>query len=617
MILLFGGTTEGRATAHLLDHLGMPYLYHTRTPGNQSVKGKHQWGLLDQPAMVKLCRQENISLLIDAGHPFAEQLHKNVTDTAEITGLTAIRIERPELSLEQRHLRVFESWPQMMDALEKLPIQRILALTGVQTIGHFQTLKNPHKIHFRILDSALSFQKGLQTGVPKAHLHPAPAHLNAQNLNQMLKYIDPTLLISKESGTSGYLQLKIDTAAYNNLPLWIIKRPKLPRYAHLVYQISELHQLLLRMRRTKRQPGLPLRNGYTTGVCATAAALGAFEWLMTNQCPAQTKLFLPDGAEVEQKIYAEAAPLNSTASCTVIKDAGDDPDVTHAAVIGCRVKLLSSSEIRFERGEGVGLVTLPGLNCPPGEPAINEGPKKMMVHNLKILAQRYGYKGGWILCPFIPEGRTLAQRTFNPRIGITGGLSIIGTTGIVRPYSHSAFVGALQRHMEVAKAMGYRQLVATAGQRGENLYREIFGDQTETAFVHYGNLIGETIHCAIKCNFEKISIGILPGKAIKLARGAFDTHSKNATLDPAYVQELAQRAKLSLRGRNALKKIILFNEAESLLAPSDLQRLYHEVEHACQETLNKKFPKTIKIKVMLLHCPEHTTRQKNSPFRAT
>ena len=234
-----------------------------------------------------------------------------------------------------------------------------------------------------------------------------------------------------------------------------------------------------------------LRTGLSTGSCATAASVAALLVLLGNDKPAQVSFELPrDGFRQMPVTQVQAGRDYAVAS--VVKDGGDDPDATNGCTIQAMVRFNNThQDIRFFGGEGVGLVTLPGLGLEVGEPAINPVPRQMMRRNLR----KY-YQGGLDVTISVPGGEKIARRTFNAKVGVMGGISILGTTGIVHPFSHEAYVDAMEREMQVALAMGVGRIVLNSGKRSEVAIHEHYPQLPPQSFIHYGNFIGETIHMA-------------------------------------------------------------------------------------------------------------------------
>jgi cobalt-precorrin-5B (C1)-methyltransferase len=195
-------------------------------------------------------------------------------------------------------------------------------------------------------------------------------------------------------------------------------------------------------------------------------------------------------------------------------------------------------------GEGVGVVTLPGLRLEVGGPAINSTPRKMIGDEIRTVLQEQscGIPGDISVTITVPGGEELAKRTFNPKLGIIGGLSIIGTSGIVSPFSHEAFVQSIHKEMEVAKATGCTHVVLNSGAKSERCLRSLHTGLSPQAFIHYGNCIENVLQIASELQIPRITLGIMIGKAVKLAEGRLDTHSKNVTMNKEFVKSLAPKA---------------------------------------------------------------------------
>jgi len=317
-------------------------------------------------------------------------------------------------------------------------------------------------------------------------------------------------------------------------------------------------------------PEGPLRQGYTTGACATACTKAALLSLITQAPVQEVEITLPRGEKVTFRISACTYSADK-ATCTTVKDAGDDPDVTHGATIGCTVSFNDTQEVRFLRGEGVGLVTLPGLAISVGEPAINPVPRKMMTDVVHFLTHRYSLNKGVNIEVFVVDGAEMAKKTLNSRIGILGGISILGTTGIVRPFSSSAYIASITQGIDVALANNCREIVINSGGRSENLLRKRFHHLPEFAFIQYGNWIGETLAKIRAVPLRQVNMGIMLGKAAKLAQGELDTHSGKSSWDKQFIYTMARdcgysedqcRPILELNMARRLTELFPFDEAE-------------------------------------------------------
>ncbi|MTI33550.1 cobalt-precorrin-5B (C(1))-methyltransferase [Xanthovirga aplysinae] len=289
-------------------------------------------------------------------------------------------------------------------------------------------------------------------------------------------------------------------------------------------------------------PDKPLKEGYTTGACATACVKAGLYLLLSGIADQKVQLWLPAGKWASFNLKS-LVKINAKAIATVIKDAGDDPDVTHGAEIGVEVSLNSDGKVKFLQGEGVGKVTLPGLSLAVGEPAINPVPRKMMTEVVLELLREFGIdQQGVNIKVFVKNGKQLAKRTLNERIGIVGGISILGTTGVVKPFSASSYIASIEQGVDVAVANKIKELVLNSGARSEKYLRKLLPEQSEIAYIHYGNWIGEALRKIASSGIRKVYLGIMLGKAVKLAAGQFDLHSAKSRWQPNLVKEWARQA---------------------------------------------------------------------------
>lgn len=267
------------------------------------------------------------------------------------------------------------------------------------------------------------------------------------------------------------------------------------------------------------------RSGYTTGSCAAAGCAAAAGLLLGGERAVSVLLRTPRGLTLEIPV-AEVTRGESFARAVVVKDAGDDPDITHGMRVVSEVSRINAGfEIRG--GEGVGVVTKPGLRCAVGEPAINPVPRAMILRELEAACARRGYLGGLRAVISIPRGRAAAERTMNPRLGVQGGLSILGTTGIVEPMSERAMVETVRLEIGQRRALGERALVLAPGNYGLDFAKRAFG-LPEKKPVKCSNFIGEALDSAVAAGFRDILLIGHAGKLVKLAAGVFNTHSRVA-----------------------------------------------------------------------------------------
>lgn len=289
-----------------------------------------------------------------------------------------------------------------------------------------------------------------------------------------------------------------------------------------------------------RPPDTPLRAGWTTGTCATAAAASAYQALLTGAFADPVTIALPRGGNATLAL-SRAELKAESATAGVIKDAGDDPDVTHGALVLATVApARPGAGIVFRAGEGVGVVTLPGLPLAPGEPAINPGPRAMIKDAIAAVAARHGGAGDAVVTLAIPGGAQLAERTLNGRLGIRGGLSILGTTGIVVPYSCAAWVHSIHRGIDVARAAGLSHLAAATGSTSEAAVRRLH-DLPELALIDMGDFAGGTLKYLRAHPVARLTVAGGFGKLVKLAQGHLFLHSSKSRVDlPALIGTLAE-----------------------------------------------------------------------------
>lgn len=271
--------------------------------------------------------------------------------------------------------------------------------------------------------------------------------------------------------------------------------------------------------------GQRLRLGYTTGSCAAGAAKAAAEALLGGVFPDRVSLMTPKGIGLELDILDKCLE-EGFACCAVRKDGGDDPDITNGILVYARAEKIPSG-VEIAGGEGIGIVTKAGLDRPVGDFAINTVPRKMITEAVTDIAELYEYKGGFRITVYVPGGAELAKKTYNPRMGIEGGISIIGTSGIVEPMSTAALIDTIRAEENMRKAEGIKNLVITPGNYGESFLSgnlKVAADKC----VKCSNFIGEAVDIAIELGFESVLIVGHMGKLVKLGAGIMNTHSAEA-----------------------------------------------------------------------------------------
>ena len=613
MILVFGGTTEGRKAVEVLEEAGSPYYYSTRSDGQEIelVNGFHLTGTMEVPQMVDCCREHDIRLLVDAAHPFAEELHRNLLFVASHIGAPIIRYDRiyPPRTDDVVWCKDYQD---AMSKLEAEGVNRLLALTGVNNIGTLRPYWKKHECWFRILNRPLSQMLARKAQFPEDHL----VYYEDDDTRRLLEQLKPQAILTKESGLSGGYTEKVEAARAAGVRVFVIERPPYPphtsdtQHVHIEY-VNGPHGLRRAVEHLLPE-FFPLKSGLTTGTCATAAAVAAtlqlsgqrFQALQSvadsqrsEALPTTVPVILPDGETIRVPVgYGDGY-----AYC--IKEAGDDPDVTD----GIEVRATVEPAERFEilGGEGVGRFTLPGFDYPPGEAAINKGPREMILRNLAAVvgnaSERCSSEGmatatlGGVthytmpalrVTISVPGGEAIARRTFNPRLGIEGGISIIGVSGIVKPFSEEAFIDSIRKCMTVAKASGTDRVVINSGAKSERFLKERYPDLPQQAFVQYGNYIGETLKIAADLGIKNVTLGVMLGKAVKLAQGHLDTHSKKATMDLDFIRQLLREAGCDID----ISDITLARELWKRLPADGLDRFTQTVVSHCADHCRPLLP---------------------------
>ena len=549
MILVFGGTTEGRKAVEVLEEAGSPYFYSTKT-GEQELSlhnGLRIEGAMNAETMYSFCKEHQIRLIIDAAHPFASQLHETIANVASEYDIPVIRYER---IYPPRDVDI--TW---IDDYAEVPtdIHTLLATTGVQSISKLKYLEEKGiKVIYRILNRESSILLAHQQGATDDQLCFYPQTVEAD------------AVLMKESGVSGGFVEKIAEAREKGMRIIALKRPNLSfeNSVNGPYGLRRAVEKLL-------SEFFPLHSGLTTGTCATAAAIAATMKLTKGETPAEVPVLLPNGETIPVAVVYS----NDYAYC--IKEAGDDPDVTDG--IEVRAYVEPSNHFEIVGGEGVGRFTLPGFDYPLGEAAINKGPREMMrkniQENVKIIIS-------------VPDGAEIAKKTFNPRLGIEGGISIIGVSGIVKPFSEEAFIDSIHKCMEVAKASGAERVVINSGAKSERFVRTMYPELPRQAFVEYGNYIGDTLKIANELGIKHVTLGVMLGKAVKLAAGHLDTHSRKTTMDIRFIQQMLQESDITVD----ISNITLARELWDIIPSNQLNDFAQTVIRHCATYCNPILP---------------------------
>ncbi|MEK5235875.1 cobalt-precorrin-5B (C(1))-methyltransferase [Paenibacillus sp. FSL L8-0470] len=293
---------------------------------------------------------------------------------------------------------------------------------------------------------------------------------------------------------------------------------------------------------TEETSSKPMRRGYTTGACAAAAAKGAALLLITGDAPESVELYLPAGFRHTFELTGWQRQDDSMATCATVKDAGDDPDATHRAWIEATVSWLEHPGVEIDGGRGVGRVTKPGLPVAVGEAAINPVPRRMILEAVSEVLEEHSAARGLRVVINVPEGEAIALKTLNPRLGIVGGISILGTRGVVTPFSTEAYKASVVQAISVAAATGNRGLILTTGGSSEKYAMAMFPELPEEAFIQMGEYVGFSLSHAKAYGFSKVTLVGMAGKYSKVAQGAMLIHSKNAPVDFGFLSQVASEA---------------------------------------------------------------------------
>lgn len=323
-----------------------------------------------------------------------------------------------------------------------------------------------------------------------------------------------------------------------------------------------------------------MRCGYTTGTCAAGAARAAAEALLAGAFPASVIVGTPAGIDVELDVERPEKD-GSWACCAVRKDGGDDPDVTDGALVFSKVSLSEQPGVRIDGGVGVGRVTRPGLDQPIGAAAINSVPRAMIASQVEQAARAHGYSGGMDVEISIPAGAELAQRTFNPRLGIVGGISVLGTSGIVRPMSEASLIGSLEIEMRQLAQEGNRHLLLAPGNYGRDFARDVLGLSVENC-VQCSNYLGEALDRAVTLGFQTVLVVGHVGKLAKVAAGNMNTHSR---VSDARRETLAAHAALAGASRKLVAAIMDSGTTDEIFDLLDREGLVEQVMATLVERL--------------------------------
>ncbi|HEX7257085.1 MAG TPA: cobalt-precorrin-5B (C(1))-methyltransferase [Nitrososphaeraceae archaeon] len=350
----------------------------------------------------------------------------------------------------------------------------------------------------------------------------------------------------------------------------------------------------------KRRKG-QLRTGYTTGTSASAATKAALLTLISSQIFNTIDVFLPKGKIATLQIaWTSTNQDNQSVTCAVIKDGGDDPDVTHGAEICSTVSLTNNKGlIEIDGGIGVGRVTRPGLGLEIGSAAINPVPKKMIEYTVFNSAKSLLSQNGFKVIISVPKGGELAKKTDNPRLGIVGGISILGTTGIVFPYSTASFAASIRQSLDVAISLGTDIVVLTTGGRSEDFIKKVYDYLPDYAFIQMGDFSGYTIRQCTNRSIKKIIIAGFIGKLTKMAMGIKQTHVRGSHISIDFMANLAAKCVDSKDIINEIRKANTARHVSEIINQYNIKNFFSLICKHVYEEMYKHSNNSIEIVVIM------------------
>jgi len=347
-----------------------------------------------------------------------------------------------------------------------------------------------------------------------------------------------------------------------------------------------------------KEEKVELKTGYTTGSSATAASKAALLSIINQKKIDNVDILLPKRSYVQIPIYSCEFETNN-ASCSVIKNGGDDPDVTHGAEIIVKLSFTEKvNEIEIDGGEGVGIVTKPGLGLEINKPAINPVPKKMIAENLREIGKEILLEKGIKVVISVPKGKELGPKTDNPRLGIMDGISILGTSGIVIPFSTAAYAASIRQNVDVAIAMGNNTVVLTTGGRSEDFAKKIV-DLPEHCFVQIGDFSGYAIQQCGRKDINKAYVVGFIGKLAKMAAGVKQTHVKGSKVDMSFLSELAQKCNATENIIQDIKKANTARHVSEIIQKNKIEGFFDLICNETYKHMRKHSEEKVAIDVIL------------------
>lgn len=347
---------------------------------------------------------------------------------------------------------------------------------------------------------------------------------------------------------------------------------------------------------TWRKPDL--RSGYTTSACAAACAVAGLQALVSGEPVDQVIIDLPGDAGVTFEM-ARCGIQSDGVLCGTIKDSGDDPDVTHGAEIQSFVSWQEESGISITGGVGVGVATKPGLPVAVGEPAINPGSRRLIQRVVESLYREILAERGIYIEIRVPDGEKLAQETLNPRLGILGGISILGTTGVLKPFSVSSYRASIYTELKVARSNGAPRAILTTGNRSEQYAMELYPDLPEFAFSQVGDHMDFALKQSRRLGFEAVTISGMIGKLSKLAQGRMQTHVSEGEIDFEFLGELAQKLGAPEDLILKIREANTAHHVKSMLDQAQISGLEETIVKMAAEACLEFVPKLREVEILL------------------
>lgn len=571
MILIFGGTTEGRLAADVCEEAGKPFYYSTKSD-RQNVELHHGIrisGAMDEDEMRRFCRENHISLVIDAAHPFAENLHAAIGKA----GVRVVRLQR-DFGGKIDGVTYCSDFNDAVSKMERQGVENLLALSGVNTIEKLRPFWQRHHATFRILRREESIEAARRSGLSEKNVVYYNSETSLplkEDERRLMLTVGCDAVITKETGAAGGFSEKVAAALELGLSVFVVSHPALPAEWTYVTGRYSLRRAIERI-----VPGFfPLKTGLTTGACATAATKAALLSLIYDDYDEEVSFSLPD-----KEILTIPVAHLAKGKAMVTKDFSDDPDVTRGCRIISEVSLhpkpqgADKRQIRFLQGKGVGRVTLPGLGIPVGEPAVNPVPRRMIADEAALLTA-----DDIEVRISVENGEEIAKKTFNPRVGVVGGISILGTSGIVHPLSNEAFISSIRREIDVAWAIGCREIAFVAGMRSERALKA----ERDIRCIHYGNFVGAALEAAYGAGFRSVVLAIMIGKAVKLAEGHLDTHSHKVVMNKRFLSDVASALGID---PEPIAGITMARELWDIMP----QPFFEEIRRLCMQHLREVYP---------------------------